>query len=453
MRRFRLALIAPLFILAVAFVAACGDSSPTAPPEPPTPTSTHTPTPTDTPEPTDTPTPTNTPTPVPTNTPTPSPTPSPTLAPTSTFTATPTPTATHTPTPTATATHTPTPTATATHTPTPVPTSTPTHTPTPVPTATPTHTPTPEPSPQRGVEVAQGGMVRLTAGSANWSGMMLKPGEIVTTTSNIGTAPLVEFTTFGGQKGVAWITGRHNNYNIALFDVLEPSGEYAVIPTENVTVPNQGEPLATMQFVGAAGQLQKGNTSVAGTVQHLTSFFWYFQLFGAPAPGSEGGAVVDGFGNLRGMRMEEQHMNDIGLGFPGASYALAAESLISVLPVVRGNIDTSSSRLDCPSGRPPPRPATFTGRVTIGGSAAPAGTVVYARLVAPRADLDDVWRPFTLSARSGNLITVSLPTCEPRNYTNATVEFWINGKKGSATGTYNTLGAPIPVGTIDFPAS
>ena len=140
--RYNLLILFLAFAIAVAALAACGESPPTETiatlPDTPTsapPTATLVPTAT----------PTNTSTPIPptaTPVPTATPTQTPTLTPTHTPTQTATPTPTHTPTPTQTPTTTPSPTLTPTVTPSPTPTPTATLTPTPLPTNTPTPTPT-----------------------------------------------------------------------------------------------------------------------------------------------------------------------------------------------------------------------------------------------------------------------------------------------------------------------
>ena len=453
MKPLRLALIAPAFIIAMAFVAACGDSATPTPPAPPTPTSTNTPIPTDTPTPTNTPTPTFTPTP----TATPTPEPTATFTPTPTATPTPEPTATFTPTPTATPT--PAPTATPTNTPTPRPTPTPTLTPTPEATATPTPTPTPEPTPTpmrdlaTGASLAAPGVVGLSSGESQWTGVVVDINGttyIVTTTSNLGSSPSVQYTTAANVRGNAWVAGRNDDSNVAVFQAIDPTQPLDVVDTTgDISVPSIGKELATIEYL--RGISRTANTSVAGSLQDPDTQLTYFQLQGFHQVGSEGGAVVDEYGRLRGMRIEAEHASEALLAQPGSRYALAAPDLIRVALLVQGNpIKTNYQQCSNQgtTGSPPPIPGTYRGKATIGGQVPPAGSTLYAKVT--RRGLPDLWFPTPIDPTTGGGYQVTLGVCQAA-YVNRPVEFWLDGVQATAMGTVR-IGQTVTL-DIDFPAA
>ena len=445
MRHLRLALIAPAFIIALAFVAACGESTPTPTVAPPTPTETHTPTPTDTPTPTNTPEPTATftptPTPTATSTPTPEPTPTPTPEPTATFTPTPTPTATATATPEPTATLTPTP--TATHTPTPTATSTPrptsTYTPTPEPTHTPTPTLTPTPMAPptlaEGVAKAEPGMVKLTVGDKHWTGVMIDAGgKILTTASNLGQSPVASFVTPGGATGQAWVIGRDDDLDMALLGVVSPGQVYDVVLAENSAIPQVGDELGALQYLGVSLTLNRQTTVVAGSRPDLNTGLQFIQMPSQHAPGSEGGAVVDNYGQLRGIRMNPQYISDLGIGFPGESWALTVDGLLNlVIPRLESGVIVidKSTASGCSPGLFPPIPATYRGDVTIGGQPAPVGSRLYAKV--SKRGLQDQWFSIEITEMGEYLLTIGV--CQS-GFANAPVEFWMNGSASPVMSTW-----------------
>ena len=214
---------------------------------------------------------------------------------------------------------------------TPMPGSTPSA---PRPGPTPAATPTgPVPTLLQGIATAEPGMVKLTAGGNQWSGVMIdSAGEIITTSSDLGQAPVADFTTQGGATGQAWVIGRDDDFGMALLKVVNASQTFDTISTADSTVPQVGKQLASMYF-GLAGTLSKQNTSVVGSRQDLNTGIQFLQMRGLYIAGSQGGALVDEYGLLRGLRMEEQFMIDLGLGRTGEIYALTMDGLLNrVLP-------------------------------------------------------------------------------------------------------------------------
>ena len=330
----------------------------------------------------------------------------------------------------------PTPTPGGTSPSTPTTPTTPGSTPMPGPTPsapTPGVTPTgPVPTLTEGLAAAEPGMVKLAAGGNQWTGVMINSaGKIITTASNLGQAPVATFTQ-GSTTGQAWVIGRDDDYDMALLGVVNASGTYDTISTQDTTVPPVGKQLGSMYF-GLAGTLTKQGTSVDGNRQDFNTGLQFLQMRGRNIAGSEGGAFVDEYGRLRGIRMEEQYMIGLDIGRTGEIYALTTGGLIDrVLPRLEsGVIVISGSAAQCPVGTFPPIPATFNGSITVGGQSAPVGSRIYAKV--SKTNLTDQWFSTEITTAGRYLVTIGV--CQS-SYVNATVEFWLDGTASPNTGTY-----------------
>ena len=314
---------------------------------------------------------------------------------------------------------------------TPMPGSTPSAPrPGPTPAATP---PGPVPTLLQGIATAEPGMVKLTAGGNQWSGVMIdSAGEIITTSSDLGQAPVAGFTTQGGATGQAWVIGRDDDFGMALLKVVNASQTFDTISTADSTVPQVSKQLGSMHF-GLAGTLSKQNTSVVGSRQDLNTGIQFLQMRGLYIAGSQGGALVDEYGRLRGLRMEEQFMIDLGLGRTGEIYAITMDGLLNrVLPLLESGVAViSGSSAQCPAGTFPPIPATFSGSVTVGGENLAVGNRLYAKV--SKRGLSDQWFSTEITTAGRYLVTIGV--CQG-SYRNATVEFWLNGTASPNTGTY-----------------
>ena len=421
-------------VLVGGLVAACTSAEPTPTPPPPTPTVT----PTFTPTPSPTPIITPSPTPVPTLTPTPSPTP--------TFTPTPVPTPTPAPSPT------------PTFTPTPSPTPTPTPTFTPTPTNTPTPTPTPTPSLQDVLPGSEPAMVLVQSGVTQWSGVMVdSAGFILTTSINLDSAPLVDFTTFGGVTGRAWVTGRDDSKDVALLEVIDPQGPYPSLPITAAPVPPVDEGFLTMGFpTSRGGNLDRKETQTVGVRQDFNTGIRYLQLSDQRKPGAEGSGLVDRHGVLRGLRMEESHMIALGFGRIGEVYAMGVDALALLLPQLQSGVlkecRSTSTTVTVSPGAPPGITPTYAGAVFIGGAAPPDGTLLYSRVV--KAGLPDWWVCISFPLAVGTTGNYAMGVGGGADYNGGTVEFWTNGKKALQTSTYTTVSAdplrPVVVLNLTF---
>lgn len=333
-----------------------------------------------------------------------------------------TPTSVVPPTPTDTAVP---PTPTPTNTPTPEPTPTPTSTPTPLPTPTPapTATPTPPPTLLDGIESAQPSVVRLVSAGKQWTGVMISAsGLILTTSSNLGSAPVVDFFTDAGASGQAWALGRDDDLDFVLLEVVDAAGfDFREIGSQ--VAPAVGTELALLQYPGAGSVIDKKPTRVVGARQDFNTGLSYLQLQAVDEDGAEGGALIDNTGTLHGIRMDSTQIAKLGFARPGEVYAITAESLLRiVLPRLEAGV-TIINKPDAGDGAPGSRPgfpATFRGAVTIGGESAPIGAILYIRV--SREGRADMWIARALTIEGRYLIPVAVIGS---GYTGADVDFFL----------------------------
>jgi S1-C subfamily serine protease len=322
------------------------------------------------------------------------------------------------------------PTPTATPTPTPGPTATPT--PTPTPTATPTATPTPTLA--EAVEKAAPALLRVSAGGTQWTGVMIDPaGRFLTATDNLGPAPLVDFATSQGATGKGWVVGRDDALGLALLKVVAPAQEYSYLPLGTQQSPQLNEQMGILQFSAVGTLLDKRTTQVVGFNQDLNTGVQYVKLLAGQLAGSEGGAVVDTLGTLRGIRVSDTQMITTGIGKAGEAWAITSDGVaLTVLPKLEtGYVYVKPTEGSTDPGAPPPIPAVFSGNITIAGLAAPVGTRVYARVV--RAGKPDIWVSTTVATAGRYQVSVSITTS---GYEGGLVEFWVDAVKGDRNGFY-----------------
>ena len=488
--------------LALAAIAACSSATPTPPPQPPTPTprptptlaSTATPTqsssptptaasaptpspaptaaptatstalapPTWTPAPTWTPVPTWTPTPAlptPTVTPTPIPAPTPTsLTPTATSTPkpveTPNPVAiteaapgqssvTARPTPTPSPIPTPTATPAPTPTPTPAPTPTPTATPTPAATATPTITLTP--SFQESLALARSAVVELKAGGNTWSGVAFNAeGEIITSSQDLGNAPLAEFRFADGASGQAWVTGRDDsNSGLALLRPVGAARTYPFLPFSSGQ-PAVNAAMGLVQYSGAPNAAPTVlNTRVTGFRPGFSGYN-YLQIQAADNATTNGALVVNAVGQAQGIRLPSAFLVRSGISTGTEVYVVASAEVGSIaVPLLRGGQSSCpSQQASGTNGGPPAFPVIFHGDMSIGGQVAPVSSLLYARLI--KQGKPDAWDCVATNAPGSYNFPLDAPE---GGYDDARVEFWSGGRMASATSVYDTgrPGSTVPL--------
>ncbi|MEE8519046.1 MAG: serine protease [Dehalococcoidia bacterium] len=327
-----------------------------------------------------------------------------------------------TPTPSDTPTPTPTPTPTATATPSP-----PTPTPTPLP-------PTPTPTLAEAVGVAEKAMVKLRTGGRDWTGVMIgEQGRILTTSSDLRSAPIAEVTIADGTTSLAWVIGRDDALDFAMLEIIDPVGTYDSIGISEAGIPLVDSDALLLQYLGTAPLLDKKSTRVIGIRQDLFTGLRYIQLQGLPTPGTQGGAMIDNQGRLQGIRMTEEQMIALGVGRSGETYAIDSAALVNVvIPRLESGV---SILIVEPEGQSefvfPPIAATFNGDVVEGGVEVAVGQRMFANVI--KAGVPDLWfsEPITKVGRYFLSFSIS-----KTGYTNADVEFWLNATKAPQSTKY-----------------
>ena len=332
-----------------------------------------------------------------------------------------------TPTPT---TASPTSTATLTPTPSPTPTSTPTSTP--LPTATPT--PTATPPLDTAIPLVQDSVVQVISGSVQISGVVLAGSApmVLTASRPLGIGPLVRIVTDGGQELAGWIIGRDDDQNLALVRLLD--GTLPGISFGDSSGLEAEDEVLSLGFPEIrSGRLLPVEALIIRTRTDFATGMVFFYLDVQLLPGSSGGPVVNRSGEIVGMNVAPEFLQSLGLMVSGGGYALSAEFIESALIRLAGGVvQTSPRAMPTPDpGQVPPVPATITGTVTIGGVSAPEGTLLYARMV--HSTLGDIWFPVLVEANGFYRLTVATLL---RGYSNAPIEFHVDGVKSGVTTAY-----------------
>ncbi len=277
-------------------------------------------------------------------------------------------------------------------------------------------------------------MVQLSASGNRWSGVLIgETGRILTTSSNLGSAPIASLITATGATADAWIVGRDDDLDLAILEVVSPGQTYSTV---NIAVGDplqQNEELVLLQYTGTGAVVDRKTTRVVGSRQDLFTGIQYVQVQALSAAGAEGGALIDNTGSLRGIRMSEQQMIDLVIGRPGEVWAVSAESLNNVI-VPR--LDSGISVINTPSstiasGAPPPIPSIFKGTVSAGGVPAAVGNRLYARVTATSGHV--AWFSELITTRGRFVLGISI---SDSRFANARVEFWMSSGRSLTTSTY-----------------
>jgi len=277
-------------------------------------------------------------------------------------------------------------------------------------------------------------MVQLSASGKRWSGVLIgETGRILTTSSNLGNAPIASFITTTGATADAWVVGRDDDLDLAILEVINPGQTYSAVDIVVGDPLQQNEELVLLQYTGAGTVLDRKTARVVGSRQDLFTGIQYVQVQALKAAGADGGALIDNTGSLRGIRMSEQHMIDLVIGRTGEVWAVSAGSLNDVI-IPRLNsglsvINALSTSSD--SGAPPPIPAIFKGAVSAGGVPAAVGNRLYARLTGSNGS--EAW--FSELITSTGRFVLGISTSNSR-FTNARVDFWMSSGRSLTTSTY-----------------
>jgi hypothetical protein len=285
-------------------------------------------------------------------------------------------------------------------------------------------------------------MVKLTAGSNQWSGVMIESsGIIVTTSLALGSSPLASFRTFDGSTGQAWVVGRDDNLDLAVLEVINAAQTFDAISMHTGDLPDRNEPLVLMHYGVNSVTPDKASSGLVGSRQDTITGIDYLQLSGFSAGNEQGGAAIDANGVLRGLRMDSDRMIQIGIGRIGEVWAMDAFALSSAMvPRLKAGVsvilgtDGKCTEL----GAPPPIPAIFKGDITVGGSPLAIGQRVYARVTAT-ATGKELWFSSIVVTAGRYFITVSI--CDPSFNTTSSntsvVDFWFDANATSTTSVYD----------------
>jgi hypothetical protein len=291
--------------------------------------------------------------------------------------------------------------------------------------------------------------VKLTAGANQWTGVMVDPsGRIVTTSLNLGTAPLVEFRTFDGATGLAWVAGRDDNLDLAVLEVLNPGQQYQSAVVSADDPPARNENLVLMHFKSNSVIAEKFNSGVVGSRQDAITGIAYLQLQGFSVGDEDGGAVFDARGHLRGLRMDSDRMITIGIGRIGEVWAMDSFALASsMIPRLQAGVSIINSTAgQCTDlGAPPPIPAIYKGDVSVGGVPAAVGKRMYARTTKTSTG-EELWFSQPLANEGRYFLTISI--CDP-SFNNGVVDFWLDSKPTATTTIYSP--SAMNVNNLVFP--
>jgi S1-C subfamily serine protease len=290
-------------------------------------------------------------------------------------------------------------------------------------------------------------MVRVARGDLRWSGVMIgADGRLLTTSRNLGTAPLVDVTMADGRVAQAWVAGRNDALDIALLVIIESTGGFDFVPPGPTGTVSIDESVLVLGYPnGLNSPLDQRQARILGIREDLNSQARYMQVLVTQIDGSEGGGLFDLLGQLVGVRMTEKQMIRLGLGRSGEVYALSTDSLQSF--VIRqleeglSNIILSDSDID--EYTFPGLPNVFTGTLFEDGQSAIAGsTPVHARVFKP--GYPDIWTSAVIAAGGAYQLSVNAGN----NYQNATVEFWRDKKRAAVQRTYSSGFAAVSLDLI-----
>ena len=337
-----------------------------------------------------------------------------------------------------------------------VPSATPTPTPTPpvtipfdqllpptfIPSATPaasTPTPTPTPTPpsfQRALTLARNAVVELKAGGSTWTGIVFNArGDIIASSQDLGNAPLADFRFADGTSGQAWAHGRNDDLGLALLRPVGAARTYPFLPFASGQ-PAVNAPMGLIQFSGVADAAPTVFNTRVTAVRPGFNGRTYLQIQAADNVTTNGAVVVNAAGQIQGIRMPSLFLLNAGVGGPGQVFACTAADIGANIPLLQSGIFWFSQSPDpCDVGTIPPIPIIYQGSLSVNGQVAPAGTRVYARVRA--TGRPDVWKSVWTNAEGQ--YTFPIAVCVS-GYNGATIEFWSNAKKASATSVYNWTG-------------
>jgi hypothetical protein len=303
-----------------------------------------------------------------------------------------------------------------------------------------------------GINAVLPAMVKISSGSNQWTGVMVDArGLILTTSFDLGTAPIATFTTQGGLSGTAWVFGRNDNLDLVLLEVINPAGTFDAVKLYSGRAPDDTQTLGMLQYPSAGSLLSQQETRVEGSRRDLNGI-QYLQLRALRTPGAQGAAVIDNLGNLVGMRMNDAQMLKLVISRPGETWAMDGNGLVQmVLPALRAGVSIVNPEPDACAvleGTFPPLPYVFLGDVTVGAVPVPVGRRIYARLNNFTSS-QERWFSSIIDKEGRYQITASI--CE-EGFQNGIVDFWLDGSQAAQTATVpNVLESIFRERNLAFP--
>ena len=312
-------------------------------------------------------------------------------------------------------------------------------------TATPTPTPPPTSRPSASLQEAQAlarrAVVELKAGGNTWTGVAFNAqGEIITTSQDLGNAPLAEFRFADGTTGQAWAHGRNDIVGLALLRPVGAARTYPFLPFAS-SPPAVNTAYGLVQYSGVAGAAPDLlDTAIIGARPALGGCSWlqssWLQIRASGSATANGAVMFTTSGEIQGIRMPSLFLLNSNVGNPGEVFACTAADIRTTIPLLRaGQSIINAPRDSCDVGTIPPFPIIYHGNLSVNGQAAPEDTRVYARLRA--TGRPDIWK--SVRTNAAGQYTFPIAVCVS-GYNGATIEFWSNAKKASATSDYNPTG-------------
>lgn len=275
--------------------------------------------------------------------------------------------------------------------------------------------------------------LRSEQGRQVWTGAIVnESGEILTTSYSLGDAPVVDMELWDGTHGQACVTGRDDDIGLALLKPLLEQRSYDFLDLSG-TAPTIGDQLALLQHTKSSAALDQRIRRVNG-YQWGGGGYDYFQIQAADTT-SDGAVLIDHLGQIQGIRMPSLWLLQHQIGNPGEVWAIDAPKVATTaLPILRSG--RMFSRLlpstEGPGACPPCIPPLIGGAITLDGKDAPAGSTLYARIVAEGQP--DLWEWTTIETPGEYLLNLPCIGCEGE-YLGATIEFWMDCRRCSTTAT------------------
>ena len=234
------------------------------------------------------------------------------------------------------------------------------------------------------------------------------------------------------MSGQAWVHGRDDNLGLALLRPIAEPRTYPFLPLSS-DQPQLNAPMGLVQFNGTSTAPDLLDTTITGYRQSIGGCSWV-QIRATDSATSNGAVVFTTSGKIQGVRMPSVFVLNAGIGATGQVFACTGADIGTNIPLLQGGSSRFSPAPDsCDSGTIPPLPTIYHGNLSVNGQVAPVGTRVYARIRI--TGKPDVWK--SRRTKAAGRYTFPISVCA-NGYNGATIEFWSDARKASATSVYRT---------------